>query len=176
VGLVVELVALVAPLLEKGAHLLDGPDATPVGVDAEAEPPQELEHLRLRTRTAGRVDGVHEALQRPARGDARVELAYRSGGGVAGIGVVRFAGLLEIVVEPGEAALGEVGLTAHLDLRWKPGLHRAQPGRDGADGAQLGGDVLALDAVAPSRAASVRPVAVGERDRQAVDLQLADVP
>ena len=81
-------------------------------------------------------------------------------------------GLGAALVERGEVGERHVDLAAHLDAA------AARPSiRSGIDGdrAQVVRDVLADLAVAARRAALEHAVAVEQRDREAVDLRLADV-
>ena len=109
----------------------------------------------------------------PAGGDRGILLADGAGRGVPRVRVSGLALGLELLVERREGRAGHVHLA--------PGFERvtgrigAQGERDGADGPQVGGDVLAGVAIAPGRAARERSTLVAEADRQAVDLQLADV-
>ena len=67
----------------------------------------------------------------------------------------------------------QVDLAANFDPAGR--TRRCSDERDGADGADVGGDVLAAHAVAARRAADQPAVLVGQRDAEAVDLQLGDV-
>ena len=173
VGLVVEVVAGVPPVVQVGGDLV--PAHLPaVGVDPEAHLPEQGQDLGLGAGRTGRVQLVHEGLQAPARGDRGVELAHRPRRGVARVGVGLLAVLLELLVEGREARLGHVHLAAHLELARHAVGDAAETDRHRADGAHVGGDVLALDTVAAGRPGDQLAVPVGERHRQAVDLQLAD--
>ena len=107
----------------------------------------------------------------PARRDGGVELADRAGGGVAGVGEGRLAGLRAGLVEVGEGRDREVHLAADLYQRRRV----RDPQRDRPDRPQVVGDVLADPAVAAGRAAGEDAVLVGERHRQPVDLRLGRV-
>ena len=106
------------------------------------------------------------------RGDGRILLTDRTGRGVPWIDV----GLLA------ELGLANVQLVKrddrHVDL--PPDLHerRRRPGqdeRDGLDGANVGRDVLAGDAVTSRRCLNESAFLERERHGQTVDLQLACV-
>jgi hypothetical protein len=77
---------------------------------------------------------------------------------------------LALRVERREARRGEVDLAPHLEQRG-PALP-GEPERHIGDGAEVGGDLLAHDAVAARRAHGEHAVAVREADRRAVDLDL----
>src|SRR5205807_1285654 len=130
---------------------------------------------RDRELLAGGFDVEAEDPQAAAARDFGIELAQRAGGGVAGIGEGRLPRALALLVELGEAGLGEVHLAAYFH-ELGPGLALAvQPQRHVEHGAQVGGDVLAFDAVAAGRARDAHAVLVGETHRRAVDLHLQGV-
>ena len=114
---------------------------------------------------------VGEQRQRPLGGDARIELAQAAGGGVARIGehLLPRGGLRLVHLE--EVRLGHEDLAADLDQRRRAAL---QPRRHRLHRAEIGGDVLALGAVAARRAAHEAAVLVGQVDRQPVDLRFGD--
>ena len=92
------------------------------------------------------------------------------GGAVAGVGVQRQARLLAFRVDPRELRLG------HVDLA--PDLERQRLGealRDGRDGPQVGGHVLAGRAVATGGALDEPPALVAQGDGETIDLELRDV-
>ena len=118
------------------------------------------------------ADRIGSERQRPAGGDARIELPQTAGRGVAGIDrrlLAAGAGLLD---HAPEALPGQVDLAAHLD----PRRHLAtQAQRDVADGLEVFGDVLAGLAVAAGRATHQQTLLVEQRYRQAIELGLAGV-
>ena len=116
---------------------------------------------------------VAEERQRARRGDGRIELADRPGGGVARVGEGRQAFGGPRLVEAREGGQRQVHLAAHLDDGRRRGA--AEPQRDRVDRPQVGGHVLADRAVAARRADREHAVAIGQRDREAVDLGLDDV-
>ena len=143
-------------------------------VHAESEGGERVQHLGLALNPARWIDRIHEGLQ-PARGSDRwMELAHGAGCRVARVGVSRLAGLFEARVGCGERALGQVDLAADLELIGEA-FHLCQRHGHRADGADVGGHVLALDAVATRRRAHEASTCVGDRHRQSVDLQLTDV-
>ena len=77
-------------------------------------------------------------------------------------------------VELVEGGDGEVDLAPDLDDLWGLPGRQGELGRDGAERAHVGGHVLAHPPVAACRAAHEAAPLVGERDREAVDLRLAD--
>ena len=139
-------------------------------IDRQAEAGHRLDcaELRLGERLADLAPGVGEKGERTPRGDARIELAQRTGGGVARIGEGRLArrGL------PG-VQRGEIGM-AHVDFaaRLENARRALQAVRDRLDRAHVGGDVLALEAVAARRRLDELAVFVAQIARQAVDLRL----
>ena len=80
---------------------------------------------------------------------------------------------LELLVERREGASRHEDLAAHLERR--PGRVLLEAEGDGADRAQVGGDVLAGRAVAARRPAYEATLLVAQADGEPVDLQLADV-
>ena len=119
-------------------------------------------------RLADLAPGVGEELQRARRRHPRVELAERPRGEVARIGEHGLAHLRLAGVQRREIGGPHVDLAARLEDFWRAG----QPPGDGRDRADVGGDVLALVAVAAGRRLHERPVLVAQRARQAVDLGL----
>ena len=95
------------------------------------------------------------------------------GGGVAGVGVRALAALLTLPVQFFELVDGKKDLTAHL----KAGgyVFSADTEGNAADGAEIGGNVLAFNAGAACRAADQQAVLIGQRDGQAVVFQFAVV-
>ena len=102
-------------------------------------------------------------------GDGGVKLAHGAGGGVAGVGEERFAALGALGVHALEAALRHVDLAANLEGGGR--VAREHEG-DGADGAEVGRDVLAATAVAAGGALHETSAFVGEGDGEAIDLRL----
>ena len=118
-------------------------------------------------------EAVEVDAERLAGRHRRILLAQEAGRGVARVGQQRLAGVPQLLVEPVEVLEAQEDLAAHL----QPGgrIVAAQPVRHGADRADVGGDVLADVAVAAGGPADELAVLVGDRDRDAVDLRLADV-
>jgi hypothetical protein len=100
-----------------------------------------------------------------------IELPDRAGGGVARVGEGRLAGLGAALIEGAEVGDRQVDLAADLDQ----GGAVVDPQRDCLDRAQVLGHVLPHAAVAAGGAADQHSVAVGEGDRQPVDLRLGRV-
>ena len=113
-------------------------------------------------RAGGGVAGVGEQLlshyltageeAQPPSPPAPDRGSHRARRGVARIGEDRLPGLLALAVDARERRPRQEDLAAHFDPR--PGRREAQ--RQRADGADVGGDVLALDAVAAGHAADQR--------------------
>ena len=97
--------------------------------------------------------GIGKEAQWPGGGDRRVQLAQRAGGGVARVGEYLAAGLSLPLVQRGEVGAGHVDLAAHLADRRSAG----NPVRDVLQRAQVGGDVLAGEAVAAGGADGEAP-------------------
>jgi len=108
----------------------------------------------------------------PAAGrDGRVELAYRPGGRVPGVGERRLPGALPAAVERGQVGLVHVRFSPYF----QPVGGDGNAERDVADRAQVRRDVLAPGAVAPRGAADVPSALVEQLHGQPVDLRLGDV-
>jgi len=107
-----------------------------------------------------------------ALGDgAGIELFEGAGGGVAGIGEWFFAGGFAVGVELFESGGRHVDLTA--DFEHFGEFHtrrRDQPERQVAQGAEVGGDVVAGGAIAAGGAEGEHAGFVTERDGDAIDL------
>ena len=89
VDLVLQVVALLHPLLIVAMYLVRVAAAGDVGIDAKAELIQPLERLPVGVRRHSIVrpaELVDPDVQPPGSGDAGVELAYGAGGGVSGVG------------------------------------------------------------------------------------------
>ena len=109
-------------------------------------------------------------------GDRRVLLTQRSRGAVAGVGERRLAVLDQRGVERFEVGEPEEHLTAHLeDVRYRIVVAGRQPFGDVVDGAGVQRDVLAGAAVAAGRRPDQPPVAIHQRQGDAVDLELTQV-
>ena len=153
-------------------HLLDRMRELGQRIDAKAAALEPFEHAELGVlrHLAHLAPGIGEEFERPARRDRRVELAQRAGGRIAGIGEDLLAlGRLPLV-EREEVGMGHVDLAAYLaDIRVAVPV---QPFRNFADGADIGGDVLAFEAVAAGRGVDEVAALVAQRAGQAVDLGL----
>ena len=121
-------------------------------------------------RRARFAPGIGEELERPARGDRRIELAQRAGRGVARIGENRLAGRRALLVQREEPGAFEIDLTADLD-HLGPLLAR-ENFRHGVQRAKVRGHILAGGAIAAGCPQHETAGPVGERDRQPVDLGL----
>ncbi len=141
----------------------------------QAEPAQPLEQLALARRGGGaleRPEAVEESRERPRGGNARVELPQAPGGRVARIHEHLLAALARLAVHALEAGERHEDLPARLE---QGRSRRAQALRHGANGAHVGGDVLAGEAVAARRGLCEQPLAVDHRHREPVELRLRDV-
>ncbi|OPZ83916.1 MAG: hypothetical protein BWY76_02065 [bacterium ADurb.Bin429] len=176
INVVAQRVARRLPGVAEFQHLLRARRQPEMRIHRQAGIADEGEQLSMRvesevTALAQRVAEDGEF----ARGCyAGIELAHRAGGGVARIGEGRFAALLTLSVDAVELGAGEVHLAANLDDAAQVG-NRAQPQRHGGDGADIPRDVLALHPVAAGGGGDQRAVHVGERHREAVNLQFADI-
>jgi hypothetical protein len=145
-------------------HTVDGVEAGAVGVDAEAHLLQGLQNLPLAVSRAGRVQRVHERLQVAAGRHPGIELTNAAGARVAGIHERLAAGRLHLPVQLLELGDREVDLAADFERLREP-FPRPQGERHAADGPDVGGDVLAHQAVASSGGADQPAPGVGQAHR-----------
>ena len=171
VDLVVERLATVLPLGARRHHFVDGAGTPVVGVGLKTPLAKRFEDLPLRPRlpTLSLAQGIDEHVEWPFRGDARVELADRSRGAVARVGEQRLPGGGAFVVDLLERRLRQIHLTPHLEIRRRTVVQRE---RHAANRPQVGGDVLALRAIAACGANAEAAPLVAQHDRQPVDLRL----
>ena len=140
VDLEVQAVAAVLPRAAGGHHGVQVVVHLDVAVHPEAVLAQPFERRRL----GGELDAVHRAhavgphRERASRGEPRVELADRAGGGVARVGEGGLARLRALLVQPGKGGNRHVHLAAHLE-QGRSALH---PEGDRPDRAEVLGDLL----------------------------------
>ena len=131
---------------------------------------------RLRAEAFGVAEAVADHPQLAPGGDGRVLLPQRSGRAVAGIGERRLALGDQAGVEVLEVGDPEEHLAAHLEhTRHREFLGAGELFGDVVDGAGVERDVLTGAAVAAGRGAHQPAVAVDQRQRHPVDLELAQV-
>ena len=149
---------------------LPGAGAEPVRDDLEPELPQIVQGFAvgLEGPALAELEVKDQNIQLAGSGDFRVQLPERPGGGVAGIGEKGLSPLLPGLVEGMEHGLW------HEDLAPddQPFRRVLQPKRNGADGLQILGDILAHQAVAPGGPPDEAAVPVLQRHGQAVHLGL----
>ena len=117
--------------------------------------------------------GVGKEAQWPLRGDGRVQLTQAARGGVAWIHETALPSLFQLFIEALEVVLEDQHLAADLD-----GGGWIVPGKlhgDGGDGAHIGGNVLALEAIASGRALHQSSSLVEQVHRHAIQLGLGAV-
>ena len=111
--------------------------------------------------------------QGAAGGDLGIELAQAARGGVARVGEGLFPLAPGAFIECLETLFGHENLAAHFQ-HFGPALPQQAQG-NGADGAHVGGDILAPVAVPPGRTLHQEAVLVAQADGQAVQLGLGAV-
>ncbi len=121
--------------------------------------------------TLGDPDLVAPDREGPFGGERGIELADGAGGGVAGVHEGGEPLLGAALVERGEVLEGHVQLTSNLEEGGRVGDVQ----RNGGDGAEVVGDVLADLTVPAGGAALEHAVAVDQADGEPVDLGLDDV-
>ena len=126
--------------------------------------------MRLERDPFGCAERVHPHPQGPRGGHLRVLLTKRSGCCVARVGEHALLRLPEPVVQLFEGLDRQEDLAAHLDHgRWVVAI---EPPGDAVDRSDVRLDVLADPSVATRGCLDEDPALVGERARNAVDLQL----
>ena len=166
VGLVVLVEAGGQPLPVVAADLFECVEPADLRVDSEpqlAEPRHDLGVGARGFDAFHPTELVYPHVEPALRGNTRVELAQRARGAVARVRDERIAPLRALLVELAEGVERHVDLAAHLDAgrRPRPGEQRE---RHGVDGANVGRDVLAPQAVAAGGAAYEPALFVGQRD------------
>jgi hypothetical protein len=119
------------------------------------------------------ADAVDDGVQGAGGGDPGVLLPQRAGRRVARVGEGGLARVQQRLVQLGERRDRHEHLAAHLQDGRVAGPGQAS--RDGGDGPDVRGDVLARPPVAPGGRLDQRAVPVHQVDGQPVDLQLAQV-
>ncbi len=127
--------------------------------------------MRLEVHAFG--DRVENRLQRTLGDECGVKLLQRAGSSVARVLEERFAGFFALRVEFFEIFNSHKCLAANLEASGR--MFHVQLQRDGANGLEIGGDIVARGAVAAGRADRELPVFVANGDRHAVDFRFEDV-
>ena len=141
-----------------------------IGRKAAALEPSDHAGLGVFRHRAHLAPGVGEEAERTRGRDRGVLLAQRARRRIARIGEDGVAGRLLALVQRQEGLLGHVDLAAHLaHVRHVAALQLVRHVLQGAD---IGGDVLALGAVAAGRGGDEFAALVAQRHRQPVDLRL----
>ena len=177
VDLVGERVALALELGIEGAGGRHGVEHAAVRHGLEAPVLEGIEHRPegRELRAAHLAHAVTDEVERPGRGDARIELLQRPGGGVPRVREHRLARLLALPVQPAEHLDRQVHFAADLEQLGDRVRTAVEPERYTPNRADVRRDVLADDAVAARRTGGEHPVLVDELDGDPVDLRLADV-
>ncbi len=188
VGLVGQGVTLRPPSLHEVDQRVEVREAAALLSHREAQRPQQGQRLPLPSRAEVAPLDLDQLIgpevQRPAGGDAGIQVAQRAGRGVARIGIDLAAGSSLLGLEALEVGDGHVGLAAHHQPSRRPHhLRRAavqrqrcarncrNTQRQVAYGAQVRGDVLAKNAVAARRSQNEQAVFVVQHHGQTVDLR-----
>ena len=126
--------------------------------------------LRFRDGRAGLAPGIGKKFEGPRCSYSRVELAQRAGREIAWVGEDRLAGGGALGVQRGKGGSLHIDFAADLD-DFRPAA-AGELLRHGLQRADIGGDVLAGDAVAARRAQHQAAILVAQSRGQAVDLWL----
>ena len=178
VDLVLDVVAVLAPVLGVGDDLVDPLEHHRALGDRKPPGAQRVVALGLplQREALALAEAVADQPQVARRRDARILLPQRARRGVARVGVDGLARLDHERVERLEVRQPEVHLAAHLDQGGHGELGRAgELLRHLLQRAHVERDVLAGAPVAPGERAGEPAVLVQEVDRKPVDLQLAQV-
>ena len=111
-------------------------------------------------------------MQRPRCRDAGIELPERPGRKVAGVGVRREPGFHLLLVQRREIVVTHIHFAPHVDHARD--RRSFQPFGNVPHGADVGGHILALEAVATRRRIGEHAILVAQRTREAVDLRFGD--
>src|SRR5262249_41923099 len=151
--LVLERVALLAPLRAELQHLAQAMAETRGGVGLETPARHPLQGLPLAARrVAPRMsDGMHEDIEAPFGDDARVEVLHGAGRGVARVGEDLLAAFFALAVDLLEPRPRQEYLAPHLELA-RHVLADEHEGH-GADGPHVRRHVVAANPVATCHAA-----------------------
>ena len=180
VNFVGQRVAHCVGLVDELHHLLEIVRQLVLRIHFEPGRRQRLQHLRMAVEDCFAVgeQAVSEEVEPPLRRHVRLQRAHSSRRGIARIGKHRQLLLLALFVHSLERLERHQQLATHLEVAWQAGLVERLVGnrqRNAAHGAHVRRHVFAGRAVAARQAQ--RQLAVGEaqRQRHAVELQLADV-
>src|SRR5207248_6686632 len=172
VNVVVEFGALFLDLAVEGDQLLDRMTklGQRIGLEAAALEPTDHAGLRRLRHRAHLAPGIGEKAERTRGGDGRILLPQGARRRIARIGEDRVAGGLLPLVQREKGVLGHVDLAAHLaNLRHVAAFQLLGHVLEGAD---IGGYVLTLRAIAAGRGGDQLTALVAQRHRQSVDLRL----
>ena len=175
VDLVLQRVALLAPLLAEGQDRVQAAARLRRVVGLEAPALQLLQGLGLRANPGALQvrDRIREHVQPAALRDLRVQALDGPGRRVARVGEGRLLALHPLAVHRLEPGPGEEHLAAHLQSGGD--VPPGEGERHGPDRAHVGRDVVAPDAVAAGDAADEPALLVVQGHGKAVHLQLGHV-
>ena len=119
--------------------------------------------------TFGVAEHIDIDIQIAFGSDARVELAHRTGSGIAGVGEKRQAFVLPFSIQLLESGFGQIDLAA--DLEAGRSVFRYGKG-DAVNRAEVLGDILAAETVAAGRSLDKLAVNIGQRNGETVHFML----
>ncbi len=168
-----QAVPFLVPIVDVGEHLVQRADQPHVLAHLEAPTRRCLEVLIVSVAGDAFAQEIIEVgIQSTLCHGAAVLALECAAGCVAGIGEERLVGLLALGIEAVEGAPGHQHLTANLKLPGPVASCRQLQG-DASYGAHIGGDIVALHAVATRHGPDKLSVLVVETDAEAIELQLA---
>src|SRR5258708_3912878 len=158
---------MLLPRIDESLRLVDGVDDSSLRIAREPELEENVVCLALRLH----LYAVHtnhvidECAEAPPSHELRVLLPQRAGGGIAGIGQRRQAGVLDLLVQLHEVARRDVDLAAYFQTL----VLAVDLERQGAYGTDVDGDVVASDAVTAGGSARELAVFIEQVDRHAIN-------
>src|SRR3954462_4342206 len=113
---------------------------------------------------------VQDNVEGPFSDNSRIELFQGSCGRIPWIGEGIFAGRLTFGIEFLETIFGEINFAANFEQRRRCSAGSPQPSRNGPDGSEIGGDIVASGSIAAGRSTGEDAFFISEIDGHSVHL------